>query len=80
MESAGMTDAHLRQHALIELVRAQLVDARAGRVLKQCVTHVTFQTADRVFKGYDCKLSTLADIAESLDCDLVITIQKRPAA
>ena len=69
-----------RRQAILEVIRAQLVDARADRALKACVVTVSVPTAGRVFKGADYKLSTLLDIADAMDCDVLITIQKRPAA
>ena len=69
-----------RTQTLLSLIAAQLEIARADRVLKECACAVSVPTVYRVLHGADHKISTLADIADALECDLEIRIVKRPAA
>lgn len=68
------------RHAILTLIAAQLELQRADRLLKQCASSVSIPTVYRVLHGGDHKISTLLDIADALDCDVTITITKRPAA
>ena len=71
---------NLRYHALLSQIAADLTLARADRALKACVTEVSVPTAYRVLHGHDHKISTLVDVADALDCEVIIVIRKRPAA
>jgi hypothetical protein len=69
-----------RARAQLALIAADLARQKADRVLKQCCGHVSAQAVSRVLRGHDHRVSTLLDIADALDCDVTITIVKRPAA
>ena len=69
-----------RARALLALIAAELAAQKADRVLKQCAGGTSIATAWRVLHAQDHKISTLIDIASALDCDVTITIVKRPAA
>lgn len=68
-----------RRQAILALIAAQLEIHKAGRLLKQCATQVSVPTVYRVLHAGDHKISTLVDIADALECDVTITITKRPA-
>ncbi len=69
-----------RAQAQIALIAAALARQKADRVLKQCCGAMAVSTAWKVLNAQDHKVSTLIDVADAMDCDVVITIVKRPAA
>ncbi len=69
-----------KARAQIALIAAALASQKADRVLKQCCGALSAPTVLRVLRGHDHRVSTLLEIADALDCDVQITIVKRPAA
>lgn len=69
-----------RRRAMLELIASRLVVLKADRVLKACATEdVSIPTVSRVLRGEDHKISTLLAIADALECDVTIVIDKRTA-
>ena len=71
-----------RHRALLTLIAARLADEAAQQAIKRsCIGYgrVSPPTVNNVLHGKNHKLSTLIEIADSLDCDVEITITKRSA-
>lgn len=72
-----------RRQAILTLIAAQLQVEMADRALKQYVValdgHLSPNTVRRILEGKDHRISTLADLADSMGCDLVIEIKRRVA-
>ena len=71
-----------RRQAILALIAAQLELHRAAQALKQYqvgVGRVSPSTAHNVLRGKDHRIGTLVDIADSMNCDVTITITRRTA-
>lgn len=79
MTPEQQTRRRLLASAHLELIRAELAKARAGRVLKACYKATSMTAAFRVLHGQDHRISTLVDIADALNCDVEIVIRQRSA-
>ena len=69
-----------RRQAILTLIAGRLEMIRADLMLKQYGVgygRVSPSTAHNVLKGKDHKISTLVEIADSMDCDVVIEIRRR---
>ena len=70
-----------RRQVILELIAAQVTLRMADRALKQYVVAMEGQLATntirRIMQGKDHRVSNLAALAESMDCDLVIEIRPR---
>jgi hypothetical protein len=66
------------RQAILALIAARLTLLKADRVLKACASEeISIPTVSRILKGHDHKISTLIALADALECDVEITIQKR---
>lgn len=72
-----------RREAILAVIAAQVTLRMADQALKQYVVamegHLSANTVRRIRAGKDCRISTLADLADSMDCDLVIELKPRVA-
>jgi transcriptional regulator with XRE-family HTH domain len=70
-----------RRQAILTIIAAKLEDARAGQRLAQREIarrgHLSPRTVWALFNHTDHYVSTLNEVAEAMDCDLVIEIRKR---
>lgn len=70
-----------RQQAALELIAAQLEDARAAQAIKRymiCYNRkLSTATVHHVWRRRDHRISTLLEIADALNCDVEITIRRR---
>lgn len=72
----------MTQDELLTLIASQLEQRRAECGIKRAYLAlgvVSMPTALHVLQGKDHKVSTLVKIADSLECDVEITIRKRSA-
>lgn len=64
--------------ALLTRISAQLTLAKADKALKALASpRVSVNTVSRVLRGFDHRVTTLAAIADALNCDLEIRVTPR---
>ncbi len=70
-----------RRHAILVVIAAQLELRRAEKALKQYViamdAKMSAGTVRRIMLGHDHHISKLVDLADSMGCDVDITIRPR---
>lgn len=72
----------MRQRAILEIIKARLTELQAELALKQYQVgagKVSPSTAHNVLNGKDHRITTLVEIADSMDCDVKIEIVRRSA-
>ena len=71
-----------RRRAIQALIGAELAIEAANQQIKKyniARGRVSSPTVSKVLQGRNCKISSLFEVADSLDCDVEITIHKRTA-
>lgn len=71
-----------RRQAILALIAAEVVDAAAEQQIKRSYIaqgRVSFPAVVKVLRGRNYTIKTLIEIADSMDCDLEVHIQKRSA-
>jgi hypothetical protein len=71
-----------RRHAIQVVIGARLALEAADQCIKRTYIgygRVSPPTVAKVLRGQNCKVSTLFEVADALNCDVEITIHKRTA-
>jgi hypothetical protein len=71
-----------RRRALLTVLGAKLaIEAADQQIKRSCIGYgrISFPTVAKVLRGDNCKVSSLIEIADSLNMDIEITLRKRSA-